>query len=214
MRLFLVLMLVFSSVTALAQPGPGPGPGAAKAAERREKIKQRVFALRAYTLTSELQLDEATASKLFPVLAKFDGEFEKLLVARVDITRRLRAVDTIKDPKAVNKLIDEAAANQRALWDIEEKRLVELRKILTPQQTARLLVVLPALERKIQNQLRKAIQRPKLRRQQAPVDPYADDEDDDPFDDAPPAKQRPATKAAPGGKAPCNPFDSLQGCAK
>ncbi|HEX5058372.1 MAG TPA: hypothetical protein VFV99_03385 [Kofleriaceae bacterium] len=212
MRLFLVFMLVFSSVTALAQPAPMQD----KAAERREKIKQRIFALRAYTLTSELQLDEATAGRLFPLLSKFDGEFEKLLVARVDITRRLRTVDTIKDPKAVNKLIDEAAANQRALWDIEEKRLVELRKILTPQQTARLLVVLPALERKIQNQLRKAVQRPKLRRQQAPVDPFAtdNDDDDDPFDDAPPAKQRPATKAPRAGKAACNPFDSLQGCAK
>lgn len=210
MRWFVVFVLVFSSATALAQPAPD------KAAERREKIKQRIYALRAYTLTSELQLDEATAGKLFPLLSKFDGEFEKLLLARVDLQRRLRAADTVKDPKAVNKLIDEAVANQRSLWDTEEKRLAELRKILTPQQTARVLVVLPAMERKIQNQLRKAVQRPKQRRQQ-PVDPYADDDDDDPFADAPaqPAQPaRPATKGAPAGKAPCNPFDSFHGCSK
>jgi len=208
MRLFLVLVLVFSSATALAQPAPD------KVAERRERIKKRILALRAYTLTTELQLDQPTAEKLFPLLAKFDGEFDKLLQARVDIQRRLDTAHTLADAKAVDKLIDEAVANQRALWDTEDKRLVQLRKILTPQQVARVLVVLPALERKIQNQLRKAVQRPKLRRQQAPLDPYADD-DDDPFEDPPPVKQppKPAKQPARPGKTPCNPFDTVHGCS-
>src|SRR5262245_32359907 len=130
MRWLLFLLFALSS-TAIAQPKP-------------EKIKERIRALRAYTLTAELQLDEPTAAKLFPTLAKFDGEFDKLLQQRIDIQRRLDASGDIKDPKAVDKLIDEAIANQRALWDTEDKRLAELRKILTPAQTARVLVVLPA----------------------------------------------------------------------
>src|SRR6187551_2507408 len=99
MRWLVLFALVFSSVTAVAQPAPD------KAAQRREKIKERIRALRAYTLTAELQLDEQTAAKLFPVLAKFDNEFDKLLQARVDLQRRLEASGTVKEAKAVDKLV-------------------------------------------------------------------------------------------------------------
>jgi hypothetical protein len=71
----------------------------------------------------------------------------------------------------VDKLIDDAVANQKAFWDLEDKRLAEIRKVLTPQQVAKLLVVLPAFERRIQNQLRNAI----LRKSGAPA---LDDDDD------------------------------------
>lgn len=185
MRWIIVLVLVFTSATAIAQPAPD------RAAERREKIKQRIRALRAYALTSELALDEQTAAKLFPLLQKFDGEFDKLLSARLALQRRLERAAEL-DPKAIDKLIDEAVANQRALWDTEDKRLAELRKILTPAQTARVLVVLPALERKIQHQLRRAVQRPKSPRGSASAPPVFDDpfapEDDS--DDVPPPRSK------------------------
>jgi hypothetical protein len=208
MRWLLLLVFAFSS-TALAQP-----------ANRREKIKERIRALRAYTLTAELQLDEQTAGKLFPTLAKYDGEFDKLLQQRMDIQRRLEAAGDLKDPKETDKLIDEAVANQRALWDTEDKRLAQLRKILTPAQVARVLVVLPAMERKIQNQLRKAVQRQQRKqanpRPGAPVDPYDSDEGGiDPFADSPappPAKKQQQQKAAPRAKRPCDPFSDKHGC--
>jgi hypothetical protein len=217
MRWLLVLLVAFST-TASAQPK-----------DRREKIKERIRALRAYTLTAELQLDEATAGKLFPALAKYDAEFDKLLQQRLDIQRRLDGASRLADPKAIDKVIDEAVANQRALWDTEDKRLAQLRKILTPAQTARVLIVLPALERKIQNQLRKAVQR-QMRQQQRrggapfdePVDPYDDDEEElgvNPFQGpqqkaAPkrPAPKPAAPKPVPPGTKPCDPFASVAGC--
>jgi hypothetical protein len=148
----LVLACVVAAPVVHAQPGLGPA-----AADRREKIKKKIRAMRAYTLTEELSLDEATAGRLFPVLAKYDDELDRLLLQRADIERRLKASAELKDPRALDKLIDEAVANQRAFWDSQDKRIAELRKILTPAQTARLLVVLPAFERKIQNQLQRAI---------------------------------------------------------
>ncbi len=184
MRWLVVVLFAVSSATALAQPAPAqPAP------DRAQRIKERIRALRAYTLTSELALDEQTAAKLFPTLAKFDVEFDKLLQARFDIQRRLDGAGAIRDPKVVDKLIDEAVANQRALWDTEDKRLAQLRKILTPAQTARVLIVLPAMERKIQNQLRRAVQRPKQpRRGQQPVNPFDEE------DDVPPYAPHPAGK--------------------
>jgi len=208
MRWLLLLVFAFSSATAFAQP-----------ANRREKIKERIRALRAYTLTAELQLDEQTAGKLFPTLKKYDDEFDKLLQQRMDIQRRLEGAGDLKDPKETEKLIDEAVANQRALWDTEDKRLAQLRKILTPAQVARVLVVLPAMERKIQNQLRKAVQRQKARGARGganqPVDPYPDDPGVDPFadDEPPPAKAAPKQKAIPApARRPCDPFGDVHGC--
>jgi hypothetical protein len=164
-------------------PAPGPpGPPAVPNAQRREEIKKKIRSLRAYALTTELGLDEKTGARLWPVLAKYDDEIDKLLQQRVDVHRRLTTADQLKDPKAQDRLVDEAVANQKAFWSVEERRLAELRKILTPAQTARLLVVLPAFERKIQNQLRRAI----VRKPSQAQDP--DDDDDD--DAAPPARRR------------------------
>jgi len=202
-----------------AQPRRGGGPAgaaerrgpAAGTTERREQIKKKIRAMRAYTLTEELALDEQTAGKLFPVLSRYDDETDKLLEQRVELQRRLRRADSINDPRAVERLLDEAVANQRGFWDLEDKRIADLRKILAPVQAAKLLIVLPALERKIQNQLRKAI----VQRQPAGTTDEADD-DQEPDESAPPTKPPrrrreaplvpPGTPSnAPGNTAPCNP---------
>jgi len=199
--------LAFVCVIAFAAPvAAQPMPD--RTQERRERIKQRIRALRAYMLTEQLGLDEQTAGKLFPLLSKYDDEFDKLLAARAEIQRRLDTAGDVKDPRVIDKLIDEAVANQRALWDTEDKRLAQLRKILTPAQTARVLVVLPAMERKIQNQLRRAV-RAGGGPQGKPVDPYDDDQVDLP---RPRKRGQLAPRIAPAAKPPCDPFNDLHGC--
>lgn len=172
-RALLILFLAIAATNAYAQRGPQAG-----AQDRREAVKKKIRAMRAFTLTDELGLDEKSAAKLFPILAKWDDVTDKLLQARVDIQRRLTS-GTVTDPKQLDKLIDEAVANQKAFWDLEDKRLAEMRKVLTPAQTARLLVVLPAFERRIQNQLKKAINRRGNAGRAAPDDIDEDDLDPD-----------------------------------
>jgi hypothetical protein len=182
---WLAAIVLFIAPAAEAQPrrfGGGPPLTAerrARMAERREQIKKKIRAMRAYTLTEELGLDERTAARLFPALGRYDDESDKLLERRVDLQYRLRQAESLRDPRALDRLIDEAVANQRSLWDLEDRRVAELRKILTPAQTARLLVVLPALERKIERQLRRAV----LRRAEPPSGPGGVTGDD--IDDAP-----------------------------
>jgi len=178
--------------------------------ERREQIKKKIRAMRAYTLTEELSLDEQTAGRLFPALARYDDETDRLLEKRVDVQRRLRHADTVRDGRTIDRAIDDAIANQHGFWELEDRRISELRKILTPVQAAKLLVVLPALERKIQNQLRKAI----VQRGNPRVD---DDDDLQPDEVAPPVPpKRPLRRRevplpaggpsnAPGNVAPCSP---------
>jgi len=155
---------------------------------RRDAIKRKIRVLRAATLTDELRLDDKTLARLLPVLAKWDDVTEDLLRKRVDIQRRLEGVDGIKDPRVVDRLVDEAVANQKAFWNLEERRLGELRKILTPGQTARLLIVLPRFERRIQNQLRRALAAGAARNRRGISTP--DDDDDEPDFDEPPRRRR------------------------
>jgi hypothetical protein len=200
-------LAVGSAAPAAAQPRRQAG-GAAGVAERREQVKKRIRAMRAYTLTEELALDDQTAGKLFPVLARYDDETDKLLERRADVQRRLRRPEGLRDPRLVDRLIDEALANQRGLWDLEDRKIGELRKILTPAQTVKLLVVLPAFDRRIQNQLRKAIA-------QGRPGAAADEMDDDVEpDEAPPRKPprprregplAPRPSSAPGNTVPCDP---------
>jgi len=183
-----------------------PRRAQAAGVDRREQIKKRIRSLRAYTLTEELGLDEPTAARLFPLLARFDDETDKLLERRVEIQRRLRRADAQRDPRAIDRVIDDAIANQRSFWDLEDKKIAELRKVLTPAQTAKLLMVLPALERKIQNQLRKAIT------QRRPGAAVEEPDDDEQPDDLPPPRPRPRREgplaprsSAPGNTPPCDP---------
>lgn len=172
-KVVVLLVLMLSSITpAIAQPRRGD-----PTADRRAAIKQRIRVLRAATLTEELKLDEKALSRVLPVLAKFDDVTEDLLKKRVDIQARIEADDG-KAPKVTDKLIDEAVANQKAFWDLETQRLAELRKILTPAQISKLLIVLPQFERRIQNQLRRAMANAGRRGGRAPLDD-SDDLDDD-----------------------------------
>src|SRR5262249_9921442 len=86
------------AASAAAQPRRAGPAAPAGVAERREQIKKRIRAMRAYTLTEELALDDQTAGRLFPVLARFDDETDKLLEKRVDVQRRLRHASSLRDP--------------------------------------------------------------------------------------------------------------------
>jgi len=154
-RILLVIVVLGAAAPARAQ-APGETPPAGQQA-KREKIKQRILAMRAALLTTELALDEQTAAKLFPVLGRYDDQFAKLLRESVDLRKQAQDAYQRGDDKALNDLIDKVVANQRARWDLEEARFKDVRKVLTPQQAARIFVVLPQIDRRIQNQLRRAL---------------------------------------------------------
>lgn len=131
-----------------------PQAGAPRA--RREKARQRIRAMRALILAEELELDEATAGKLAPVLNRFDDEMAKLLADRLRLRDELRAAHDAGDDKRLDTIIEQLVANQDARWDTERKRFADLRRLLSPRQAARLLDVLPEIDRRIMKGLREA----------------------------------------------------------
>lgn len=161
------LVSALGGVPAVAQPGVSPaaqpaagGPGRPAAAppadSKREQIKRKLLALRAFRLTEELRLDETSAARVFPVLSKYDPQLEQLTTERLLLLRQLRGTLTAA---AADDVINRAVANRRALLDLEERRLADLRKVLTPQQTARLLVVLPEIETQLKRQIRQIVRK-------------------------------------------------------
>ncbi len=175
-------------------------PGAARPAavgDKRERVKQKVRAMRAYVLTDALTLDPATAGKMFPVIEKFDSEGDALTAARAGLRAKL---DTTTDSKSLNKVIDDLLANQKAMFDMEAKRLVELRAILTPQQVAKLITVLPDFERRLQNRLSKG----KANRKTNPFGDVDDDANNEPAPSRPSGSRR--NRDSESVDAPRNPF--------
>jgi hypothetical protein len=187
-RTLLVLVTIAVGGAAWAQapgqtPPAGGGPGKN---EKIERVKQKILALRAARLTDELGLDEKTAARLFPVLAKYDDVFAKLLRDNVQLRRQAQDAAARNDDRALDDVVDKLVANQRARWDAQEARFKDVRRVLTPAQAARMLVVLPQIDRQIQNQLRKALGRPanagalRRRARAGGGDQDPDDDGDDP----------------------------------
>lgn len=159
-RLLLTLALCFAvAAPAAAQPGPdaprGQRQGKGKGT-KRERVKERIRMMRAMVLTEQLDLDAATAEKMFPILARYDDDLANLLGERKQLRRQLAAARKRGGP-AIDGLLDKLVANQRARWAAEEQRFADLRRLLTPEQAADLLDLLPEVDRKILRGLRDAV---------------------------------------------------------
>jgi hypothetical protein len=178
-----VLGAGFHAAVAPAQEAPAgrdpPKPGlaspkeAAKAgetdpvvrAEMKDRLRQEVIdqlrAMRMWKLTEELKLDEATAAKLFPMLAKFDDQARDLGRERGELYRSLHAEmkAPAPDPTRLTTIIDRLATNRARRNALEEDKVKAMRKVLTPFQQAKLILVLPRLDDSFRDRIREIIGR-------------------------------------------------------
>lgn len=127
----------------------------------REKVRERVRMLRNAKLIEILDLDEATATKLFVVLNKYDDLILPLRAEIGQARRELRQmIDSGKvDDKRANQLIDVMIDGRAQIEKLERERTAEVRKILPPAQVAKVIVYLPEIERAIEAELRKYIKK-------------------------------------------------------
>jgi Spy/CpxP family protein refolding chaperone len=115
----------------------------------RKEVLERMRALRAWRIVEELKLDESTSARLFPILARYDEQELALAAERRDIAIELRSLlaaprpDDAKLTAAINRML----ANRAKKHALRDERINELRKVLTPVQQARLVLLLPQLER-------------------------------------------------------------------
>ncbi len=135
--------------------------------QKRAKIRQRIRALRAWRLTEALDLDEKSAIRLFPVLNRYDAQLLKLArqghTLRRELRRQLKA--PTPDNRRLNRLIGQMTKHKRNGFRLRNARFADLRKVLTPAQAAKLMIVLPEIDRRIARKIRRAMRKgPKARR--------------------------------------------------
>jgi Spy/CpxP family protein refolding chaperone len=153
----LALGLLLAGGAAGAQPRPAPVPASPPPAaddhrtpdQLRKEVLERMRALRAWKIVEALKLDEATSGRLFPILSRYDDREMAIAAERHVIMRDLREATEAAHPDdarlttTLNKLLANRG-KQRALHD---DRIKDVRKVLTPVQQAKLVLLLPRLER-------------------------------------------------------------------
>ena len=188
----ILLALALAAGSAAAQPGRSapdrPGAGQADKAA----LKKRIRAMRVWYLTEELELDDATAARLFPVLGKYDDQLEALQVEGARLRGELRqslAGRRRGNPADSALLVDALLAHYDKVYQLQRDRIIAARKVLTPAQTGRLILVLPRVDNAIRRQIGRVMRgqamgkrgaRGRGRRGHSPdlEDPYADEEDE------------------------------------
>lgn len=122
------------------------------------RVRKKVEALRAWQLTEELDLDEKTSSRLFPVIREADQERWRIEASNRDLVREmarsLKQADP--DPEEINQILDKLQSNRRELVRAEERHLASVRQILSPEDTARYLMFQIRFQREIRQRAAQA----------------------------------------------------------
>jgi len=126
---------------------------------KRERIRQRIETLRMWELTRALDLDEATAAKLFPLLnryAKKRQELEKGIQADLS---GLREALKNRDQERIRELLDQLEDRHRALQQLNDEERAELKKVLTLEQQAQYILFQQRFNREIRRLINEARRR-------------------------------------------------------
>lgn len=123
------------------------------------RVRKKIEALRAWQLTEELELDEATSSKLFPAMKRADEARWKIERNNRDLVKEMARILERRRPdeKRINRILNELLANRRDLIRAEERHLERVRQILSPADTARYLIFQIKFQKNIRKKAAEAI---------------------------------------------------------
>src|SRR5688572_30076328 len=161
----LVLIGLLLSAPALAE-GPGPkvpaqaGQRKAEKERLREQIIDQLRTERMWKLTETLKLDEPTAARLFPLLARFDDQERALGKERGPIARELRDAISAPNPDQtrINGLVEKLIAIRARRQALEAEKLTAVRKVLTPVQMGKLMLVAPKIDEGFRQRIREGLE--------------------------------------------------------
>lgn len=157
----LLLLALALPAPAGAQP-PGPG-GDPERKSDKDRMRQQIFdqfrAFRMWKMTEELKLDEATAAKLFPLLSKYDEQERELGRDRAHAYREMRQLLEAPnpDPARLDALVERMIALRARRDVLEREKIAAIRKVLSPVQMARLVMLMPRIEEDFRVKIRDAI---------------------------------------------------------
>jgi Spy/CpxP family protein refolding chaperone len=161
----LVALLLLGTTAAWAQPRSAPAPASPPTGadhrtpdQLRQEVLERMRALRAWKIVDALKLDEATSARLFPILSRYDEREMAIAAERHEIMRDLRAAAEAPHPDDAHltAMLNKLMANRAKERALHDDRVKDVRKVLTPVQQAKLVLLLPRLERDFAGWIREA----------------------------------------------------------
>jgi len=134
---------------------PGAGPGGAKL---RQKIARRIQLIRMNAIITAIGLDPKQAPTFFAVANQFEKKLKKIHQSNHQIMSQLGQMVRSGQYRAkkINSLAAQLMKNQIRIKQLELKRFQAVRKIVTAQQLAKLLIAMPRIERRIRRLIRRA----------------------------------------------------------
>ena len=170
MSTILIILLALVSIPAFAQrqaQGPPPddrpgeegafapdrGPGEPPSAERREKIRDKIEAIRIWRLTEELNLDANTSGKLAALLGSLDRKRRDIRREQMVLMRPLRQSLKSRKPDdaKIKQSLEKLERNDRALQKLKYCALTGVKEFLTVEQQSRFLIIQKEFQRGLQN---------------------------------------------------------------
>ena len=150
----LILLLALLTFTA---PAHAQGPPDDEASdEDREAFRTRMRMMRMYALTEALELDEATAAKLFPYLRQGDDAMAKVVRELRQHRKALRGLAEQDAPKErdIDEHIGAIAELEQMLAALRAEQIAGLKGILTPTQRLRFVLTSARIERELRSAIR------------------------------------------------------------
>lgn len=130
------------------------------------KVRKRIETLRMWRLTEALDLDEATASKLFPVINGFDKKrFELERKIRTDIDNLRTTIEETSE-EALKETVDRLEKNHRRLRELNDEELKKLKEVMTVKQFARFII----FRQEFDEDMKRLVSRAKEKRMRRPVE--------------------------------------------
>jgi Spy/CpxP family protein refolding chaperone len=151
----LTLGLLLAGTTARAQPKPASVPPTPPVVDQRtpdqlrKEVLDRMRALRAFKIVEALKLDEATSGRLFAILARYDDREMAIAAERRALMHELREETEAAHPDdaRLTATLNKLQSNRAKQHAMRDDRVKDVRKVLTPFQQAKLVLLLPRLER-------------------------------------------------------------------
>jgi len=103
-------------------------------------VMERIETLRMWQLTKALDLDEETASRLFPILNEYDKKRDKIERQIGDNIRALKKALKEDDASKIMKLTDDIQQKREKLCRINRQEMEEISRVLDFRQQAKYLL--------------------------------------------------------------------------
>ncbi len=159
MFIIIFLCFLFGSFTADCFAHPREDFDSPPQRERMEEVRGRIETLKMWKLTKALDLDEATSSRLFPALNKYDKKRHEIEQDLRDGMSKLREALRGRSEINLKDIIDKLDYNHKELQRINDKEWAEIKNILTLEQQAKFIIFRQEFDRDIKKIIAEAKER-------------------------------------------------------